>query len=144
MEKQAASLTSDVLHAALEGLEARKRSIEEQLEQVRAMLGIRADGQKRRGRPPLAAVPSEDPSIPEQAPRKRRRLSAEARARIAAAQRKRWATKKQSKEPAKTASVKAAPVKATKKRKLSAAGRKRIIEATKKRWAEYNAKKAAS
>jgi len=102
------------------------------------MLGIGDGGQKRRGRPPLPATVVE-PSMPERTPLKRRRLSAEARARIAAAQRKRWASKKQSKEPAKPA-----PAKATKKRKLSVAGRKRIIEATKKRWAAYNAKKAAA
>ena len=53
-----------------------------------------------------------------------------------AAQQKRWAVLKQTKQ---------APAKpAAKKRKLSAAGRKRIIEATKKRWAEYKAKKASA
>ncbi len=59
---------ADLLAAALEGLEAQKRRIEEQISQVQAMLG------HRRGRKP-AAEPAEKP----------------ARKRIAAAQKRRWA-----------------------------------------------------
>jgi len=56
-------------------------------------------------------------------------MSAAARARIAEAQRKRWAASKKAAEPP-------APEAAPKpKRKLSAAGRRAIIAATKKRWA---------
>ena len=66
------------------------------------------------------------------AKRTRRPLSVAARARIAAAQRKRWAKQK--------SAAKAHP----KKRKLSAAGRKRIVEATKKRWEAFRARKAAA
>lgn len=142
MAIQTNSLNSELLNAAILGLEAQKRKIEEQLDQVRALLGIRPDGQKRRGRPPKNAVdtPGSDASLVAAAPRKRRRFSAETRAKMAAAQQKRWAVAKgQSSAPA-AAAKSAAP----KKRKLSAAGRKRIIEATKKRWAEYKAKKAAS
>jgi len=134
-------LSSDVLNAALAGLEAQKQTIERHIEQVRSMLGIRADGQKRRGRPPKSAVTIPAESTQSAAPsppaRKRRRFSAETRARMSAAQRKRYAgTKKVDEAP---------PAKAvTKKRKLSAAGRRRIIAATKKRWAEYKAKKAGS
>jgi len=138
MAIQTNSLNSELLNAAILGLEAQKRKIEEQLDQVRSLLGIRADGQKRRGRPPKNAADAtgSDVSLVAGAPRKRRRFSAETRAKMAAAQQKRWAVAKgQSSAP-----EKAAP----KKRKLSAAGRKRIIEATKKRWAEYKAKKAAS
>jgi hypothetical protein len=58
-------------------------------------------------------------------------MSASARRRIAAAQRKRWAAVK---------NAKAAPPKP--KHKLSAAGRRAIIEATKKRWAAVRAAKA--
>ena len=58
-------------------------------------------------------------------------MSASARRRIAAAQRKRWAALK---------NAQAAPPKP--KRKLSAAGRRAIIEATKKRWAAIRAAKA--
>ena len=69
-----------LLSAALEGLELQKQRIEEQIREVRALLG------KGRGRPPAkrtAASPA----------RKRggRRLSAAARRRIAEAQRRRWA-----------------------------------------------------
>jgi hypothetical protein len=75
------------------------------------------------------------------APAKRRTISKAGRARIAAAQRARWAAqKKQQAQPAKPAG----PAK-PKKRKLSAAGLKAIREATKKRWAVYHkAKKAAA
>ena len=65
-------------------------------------------------------------------------MSAEGRARIAEAQRKRWATKHASESPA------AAPEATSKpKRKLSAAGRKAIVEATRKRWARVRAEAAA-
>jgi len=141
MPPHSGDLSSDVLNAALAGLEAQKQTIERHIEQVRSMLGIRADGQKRRGRPPKSAVtvPSlvAEPAAPSPPGRNRRRFSAEARARMAEAQRRRYAAAKK---------VNEAPVKVptipTKKRKLSAAGRKRIIEATKRRSAEYRAKTA--
>jgi hypothetical protein len=133
MPTQTGRLSNDVLNAALAGLEAQRGKIDEQIEQVRSMLGL---GTPRRGRPPKAAVADAVPAESAPAGKKRRRFSAETRARMRAAQQKRWAAIKQPKEaPAKAA---------TKKRRLSAAGRKRIIEATKKRWAEYKAKKAAS
>jgi hypothetical protein len=135
MPKHTLGLSPDVLNAALHGLEAQKQMIEQHVETVRSMLGIRADGQKRRGRPPksVATVPAESaPPAP-----KRRRFSAATRARMADAQRKRYAALRKATEvPPKKA--------VAKKRKLSAAGRKRIIEATKRRWAAYKAKKAAS
>jgi hypothetical protein len=62
-------------------------------------------------------------------------LSASARARIAAAQKKRWAEYHKSKEAA------AAPERPKAKRRISEEGMKRIVAATKKRWA---AKKAAA
>src|SRR5437879_174948 len=133
MPTQTGRLSTDVLNAALAGLEAQRGKIEEQIQQVRSMLGI---GVPRRGRPPKVAVA--EGAAAESAPpaRKRRRFSAETRARMRAAQQKRWAVLKQTKQ---------APAKpAAKKRKLSAAGRKRINEATKKRWAEYKAKKASA
>lgn len=134
-------LSPDVLNAALAGLEAQKQTIEHHIEQVRAMLGIRTDGSKRRGRPPKSAatMPSvgTESGAPAQPAHKRRRFSAATRARMAEAQRKRYAAAKTVNEvpPAKASS---------KKRKLSAAGRKRIIEATKKRWAKYKATIAGS
>jgi hypothetical protein len=66
----------------------------------------------------------------------RRKISAAGRARIAEAQRKRWADTRP--EGKRTAAAK--PAKA--KRRLSAAGRAAIIAATKKRWAALRAEKA--
>jgi hypothetical protein len=74
-----------LLTAALEGLELQKRRIDEQIREVRSLLG-KAPG--RRGRPRGAAngTPS---SVA--AASKRARLSPAARKRIAAAQKRRWA-----------------------------------------------------
>ena len=138
MPIQTGRLSADVLNAALAGLEAQQRKVEEQIQQVKAMLGI---GGKRRGRPPKSA--SDDGEAPASAAPagRKRRFSAATRARMREAQQRRWAAIK----GATQAPAKAAPAKtAGKKRRLSAAGRKRIIEATKKRWAEYKAKKAGS
>ena len=66
------------------------------------------------------------------APGKRRTMSAAARAKIAAAQRARWA--RQRGEKADKPAVKA-------KRKMSAAGRAKIAAAAKARWAKYRAEK---
>jgi hypothetical protein len=64
----------------------------------------------------------------EEAPPRRRGMSAAGKARIAAAQRKRWANLKAAQGEPKTAKRKKA------KRKLSADGRARIVAATKARW----------
>jgi hypothetical protein len=66
-----------LLTAALEGLELQRQRIDEQIKEVRSLLGR---GPGRRGRPPGSG-------------RKRGpgRLSAAARKRIAAAQKRRWA-----------------------------------------------------
>lgn len=68
------------LTAALEGLELQKQRIEEQIRQVRAMLGKKG--------PAVSA-----PVLPvvEEKPARKRNLSEAARRRIAAAQKKRWA-----------------------------------------------------
>lgn len=68
-----------LLTAALEGLEAQKRRIGEQIERVQKMLGL------HKAKPPAAGE-----SAPAQ-PAPRRRLSAVARKRIAVAQKRRWA-----------------------------------------------------
>ncbi len=65
------------LSAALEGLELQRRRVEEQIEQVRAMLG----GRRVRLSGGAFAVK----------PAKKRQLSPEARKRIAMAQKRRWA-----------------------------------------------------
>jgi hypothetical protein len=68
-----------LLEAALEGLQIQKQRIEDQIEQVRSLLG---HGAGRRGRLLNTASPTES---------KKRVLSPAARKRIAAAQKKRWA-----------------------------------------------------
>jgi|HubBroStandDraft_1064217.scaffolds.fasta_scaffold115834_2 hypothetical protein len=68
---------SSLLNAALEGLELQKQRIEEQIREVRALLG---KGTGRRGRPPGSTKHKGGG-----------RLSDAARKRIAAAQKRRWA-----------------------------------------------------
>lgn len=71
-----------LLAAALEGLELQRARIDEQIQKVRSMLG--------KGGLKMAAEAAAPVKLP--VPRKqRRRLSAEGRARIAEAQKKRWA-----------------------------------------------------
>ena len=108
-------LDNHILAAAIEGYEAQKKRLDAQIAEIRQLMtGGRAE--------PAAAA---------ETGRKRRKVSAAGRKRMAEAQRKRWAAKKQS-----GAAPKAARPEAKKpKRKMSAAGRKRISEATKKRWA---------
>ena len=70
----------ELLSAALVGLEAQKKKIEEQIREVQRMLGRR----------PAKAVPeAEEPAAGKPASG-RRKLSPAARKRIAAAQKKRW------------------------------------------------------
>jgi len=79
----------------------------------------------------LGATPPSPALVPE--PARKGQISAAGRARIAAAQKARWAKRKQA----------AAPNPAAKpKRRLSPEGRRRIIEATKARWAKIRAAKA--
>jgi hypothetical protein len=77
-------ISSDILVAALAGLEEQKRRLDEQIQQVRIALGTRAK----------AAVPSGGLAV---APRKRPKLSEAARKRISEAQKKRWAAIKRAK-----------------------------------------------
>lgn len=70
-----------VLQAALQGLEAKRAQIEEQIAQVRAALS-------QKGRvPTVAAAPAGSILLPA---KKRRRMSPEGRRRIAEATRRRW------------------------------------------------------
>ena len=66
-----------LLAAALEGLELQKRRLDDQIAEVRSLLG---KGNGKRGRPPGSVV-KRGPG----------RMSAAARKRIAAAQKRRWA-----------------------------------------------------
>ena len=111
-------LTNDIINAAILGFESQKQRIDTQIAELRQMLG---------GAPTETAAPG--------APTKRkRRISAAGRARIAEAQRKRWAESKKDAEPS-------SPVAPKPKRRLSAAGKAAIVAALKKRWA---AKRAAA
>jgi hypothetical protein len=103
-------------------------AIKEEIERLEAQLakvsGAKTPG--RRGRPPgSAAVP---------VVRRRRKMSAAAKARIAAAQRARWAKVKGRK------GSKAAPAKKVKKkRKVNAATRARLAAIARARWAKVKA-----
>jgi hypothetical protein len=109
-------LSPEIINAAIDGFEAQKEQIEEKIVQLRAM----RDG-----------TPGDGAGGAQPAVRKRRKLSAAARARIAEAQRKRWAeSRKETGNPSEVP-----PTQAKAKRRLSAAGRRAIIAATKKRWA---------
>jgi hypothetical protein len=107
---------NEILAAAIVGFEDRKKRLDAQIAEIRQQM----------------TGGSAKPAATSEPGRKRRKVSAAGRKRMAEAQRKRWAAaKKQS-----GAAPKAAKAEAKKpKRKMSAAGRKRISEATKKRWA---------
>jgi len=79
---------SQLLQAALEGLQLQRDRIEEQISQVRSMLG----GVARKAAPAAPAKPGG-----------RRDLSPAARRRIAAAQKKRWAAYRKAAKGAKGA-----------------------------------------
>jgi hypothetical protein len=86
MAKFSSGPNREILEAALQGLEAQKQKLDEQITQVRAMLGGRG------GRPSKSAETSNaGATAGPTGGRRKRVLSAEARKRIAAAQKKRWA-----------------------------------------------------
>lgn len=87
MPRSGTSIRNDsLLAAALEGLELQKQRIDEQIREVRSLLG---KGPGRRGRTAAATNGSETSPAP--ATKRGGRLSASARKRIAAAQKRRWA-----------------------------------------------------
>ena len=93
------ALSNEVLTAALAGLEAQKKAIQEHIASIRSLLGLGSDSapadRPRRGRPPKSAQAAAPvAAAPSSAPRKRRKMSAEARRRIAEAARRRWAAAK--------------------------------------------------
>ena len=94
MAKTSAAPNTEILEAALQGLETQKQKIEEQITQVRSMMG------RRVGRPPKTASSggSKASAANSGTARKKRVLSPEARKRIAAAQKKRWAAFRKSQE----------------------------------------------
>ena len=113
-----ATLTNEIIEAAIHGFEAQKQHIDAQLAELRGMLSSASAG----------PVPTSQPTDGKQPG-----MSAAGRKAIAEAQRKRWAAVKGNSVPPQAANKR--------KRKLSAAGRAAIVAALKKRWAQ---KKAAS
>lgn len=87
MAKQSAAPHHEILEAALQGLEAQRQKLDEQISQVRSMLGGRAGKV-------TAKAPAWSSNGGGSA--KKRILSPEARQRIAAAQKKRWAAYRKS------------------------------------------------
>jgi hypothetical protein len=116
-------LTPQIITAAIYGLEAQKVLLDSQIAELRGML----DGRRK--------VPG---ALPSETGRPRKKFSAAARRKMAAAQKARWKKIKQGSEPSQAASSKPAK---RKRRKMSAAGRKAISIATKKRWAAIKAAK---
>jgi peptidoglycan hydrolase CwlO-like protein len=86
-----ASPNKEILEAALHGLELQRDKLEQQIAEVRSLLGT---APARRGRPRKnsAETGSSAAAKTASATRKKRTLSPEARKRIAAAQKKRWAS----------------------------------------------------
>ncbi len=87
MAKTHAAPSSDILEAALLGLESQREQLDARIAHVRSLLG------RKVGRPAKAAV-----AVLADAPNGRRELSPEARKRIAAAQKKRWAAFRKNKK----------------------------------------------
>lgn len=115
MQKQSKA-DHTLLEMAIVGYQAQLEKVTATIAEIKAQLGQRGPG-----RPKGTAKPAAAPAAPKQ-----RTISKAGRARIAAAQRARWAAQKKEQ---------AAPK--PKKRQLSAAGLKAIREATKKRWDAY-------
>src|ERR1035437_7535485 len=112
----------ETLQMALIGYEAERQKIEATMAGIRSQLGLHSKGASASAKRPTSGAKSKD------------RMSAGGPARIAGAQRKRWAGAQKQSEPA-------APEEAPKsKRRLSKAGRAAIVAPLKKGWA---AKKAA-
>ena len=109
--------TETMIAAAIAGFEEQKRQIDAEIAELRAM-----------GRESGLATPE-----PESGKHPKRKMSAASRKKMALAQQKRWAAKKEA-APEPEVAVAAKP-----RRKLSAAGKKRIIAASKKYWAEKRA-----
>jgi len=117
MPRQAKPKDNTLLEMAIVGYQSEAKKISAKIADIKAQLGQRGPG---RPKATVATATGADQA----APAKRRTISKAGRARIAAAQRARWAAQKQQQAP--------------KKRKLSAAGLKAIREATRKRWAAFH------
>lgn len=115
IKRNMATLTKEIIEAAIAGFEGQKNRIDEQIAHLRGMFN---------GGSSSAAIPAAEPKSG-----KKRKFSTAALQRMREAQQRRWAK-------VRGESTVATPVKSAKpKRKISAAGRKAIAEAQKKRWA---------
>jgi hypothetical protein len=85
MARNSAAPSREILEAALQGLEAQRLRLDEQISEVRALMG------QNRGRVSARTGSEAQHPSPGGKSRKPRVLSPEARKRIAAAQKKRWA-----------------------------------------------------
>jgi hypothetical protein len=95
MAKTSAAPNQEIFQAALQGLENQRQKLDEQIAHVRSLMG------RRVGRPPKQSGgggATKAASGGGGGGRKKRVLSAEARKRIAAAQKKRWAAFRKSQE----------------------------------------------
>ena len=110
-------IDNTILEMAIVGYQSQVERIAAKISDIRLQLGQYGPGR------PKAVAAGTDHTVPQE----RRTMSKSARAKIAAAQRARWAAQKQ--QPAQQAEPK--------KRKLSAAGLRAIREGTRKRWAAY-------
>lgn len=117
--RMARTLTNEIIDAAIEGFEAQKRRIDDQIADLRS---IRDGG-------------SSQPRIPATAPRQKRKLSPEAIRRIREGQQRRWVKVRGEATP----SAPSASKPAKKKRRLSPEGRKAIQDALRRRWAQKRA-----
>jgi hypothetical protein len=123
MPRQAQPKDNTLLEMAIVGYQSEIERVSARIADIKAQLGQRGPGRPKATVAAATVVTATDQA----APANRRTISKAGRARIAAAQRARWAAQKQQQaQPAKP-----------KKRKFSAAGLEAIREATKKRWAAY-------
>jgi hypothetical protein len=121
-----AKLTNTIIEAAIYGFEAKKKDIDVQIAELRAMMTGASESSAKE--PPAKGT--------------RRKFTAAARKRMREAQQLRWAKIKcESSAPAAKAPTKTTTKSGKPKRGLTAAGRKALSIAMKKRWA---AKKAAA
>jgi len=116
------------------------RNIIQQLENQRNAID-RAISALREIEGPTSSTKSGSSSAAGPAKRGRRGISAEGRARIGEATRRRWAAKRAAEAAAASPAQKPAK---RKKRRLSPEGRERIAEATRRRWAAKRAADAAA
>jgi hypothetical protein len=121
------TVDNTILEMAIVGYQSQLEKISAKIADIKARLGQRGPGR------PRATAAGADYA----GPLKRRTMSKAGRARIAAAQRARWAAQKQ--QPAQPGQ----PAK-PKKRQFSAAGLRAIREATQKRWAAYRKARQAA